>query len=96
MRLKEYFKRNAHIYLYIYAALFPKYFCRADDYGVKSKVAFDIAYAGYKNKQENIHFICEMPIKQEVLKTSCRKLLERFNDLHMKCINSNVCKKISK
>ena len=54
MRLKEYFKRNAHIYRYIYATLFPKYVCRADDYGVKSKVAFNIAYAGYKNKQENI------------------------------------------
>ena len=44
-RLKEYFKRNAQVYQYIYAMLFP-YFCRVDDYGVKSKVAFDIAYGG--------------------------------------------------
>ena len=45
-RLKKYFKRNAQVYQYIYTTLFPKYFCRVDDYGVKSKVAFDIAYGG--------------------------------------------------
>ena len=27
-----------------------------DDYGGKSEVAFDIAYGGYKNEQQNIHF----------------------------------------
>ena len=37
---------------------------------MKSKVAFDIAYRGCKNKQENIHFIREMSIKQEVQETS--------------------------
>ena len=51
--------------------LFPKYFCRVDDYGVKSKVAFDIANDGYKSEQESIYFIREMlSIKQEVVKTS--------------------------
>ena len=33
-------------------------------------MAFDIAYVGYKNEQENIHFIREMPIKQEATETS--------------------------
>ena len=74
--LKEYFKRNALIYQYIYAFLFPKCFCRVNDYFVKSKLAFDIAYGSYKNQQENIHFICEMLIKQEVVKTS--KVVETF------------------
>ena len=50
--------------------LFPKYFCRVDDYGVKSKAAFDIAYDSYKSEQES-NFIREMLlIKQEVVKTS--------------------------
>ena len=40
LELKEYFKRNALIYQYIYALLFPKYFCKEDDYGVRSKLAF--------------------------------------------------------
>ena len=71
-RFKEYFKRNLQVYQCIYATLFPKYFCRVDDYGVKTKVAFDIAYRGYKNEQEDIHFVREMPIKQEVMETSER------------------------
>ena len=41
-----------------------------DDYNVKSKVAFDVAYGGYKNEQEKINFIREMQIKQEVVETS--------------------------
>ena len=50
--------------------LFPKYFCRLDDYGVKSKVAFETAYGDYKNEKENMLFVCEMPIIEEVLETS--------------------------
>ena len=69
-KLKKYFKRNALIYRYIYASLFPKYFCRVDNYGVRGKLAFDIAYGNYKNQQENVHFICETSIKQEVVETS--------------------------
>ena len=79
-KLKEYFKRNAQVYQNIYATFFLKYFCRVDDYGVKRKVTFDIAYRSYKNKPEKIHFILEMPIKQEVVESSkvvktCHQLL---------------------
>ena len=45
--LKEYFKKNALLYQYIYSTLFPKYFCRVDDYGIKSKLVFEVAHAGY-------------------------------------------------
>ena len=37
---------------------------------MRSKLVFDIAYGNYKNQQENIHFIREMPIKQEVIETN--------------------------
>ena len=70
LNLKECFKRNALIYQYIYALPFPRYFCRVEDYSVRSKLAFDVAYGGYKNQQENMHFICEMLIKQEVVENS--------------------------
>ena len=63
LKLKEYFKRNALIYQRIYTS-----FCRVDDYDVKSKLAFNIASGGYKNQQENIHFIREMPIYKKLLK----------------------------
>ena len=49
-KLKEHFKRNSLIYQYIYASVFPKYFCRVENYNVKSKLAFDIAYGSYKNQ----------------------------------------------
>ena len=64
--LKEYFKRNALIYQYIYASLFPKHFFRVDDYGVRGKLAFDIAYGSYKNQQKDIYLISEMLIKQDL------------------------------
>ena len=70
LRLKEYFKRNAPISQYIYALSSPKNFCRVDDYSVRSKLAFDVTYGGYKNQQENIHFFREMPLKQDVVETS--------------------------
>ena len=37
---------------------------------MRCKLACDIAYVGYANQQANIYFTREMPIKQEVSKTS--------------------------
>ena len=39
--LKHYFKANALKYQYVYATLFPKCFCRVDEYGLKCKSEFD-------------------------------------------------------
>ena len=35
--LKEFFKKNALFYRYIYSHLFPKYFCGIDNYAVKRR-----------------------------------------------------------
>ena len=48
--LKYCFKKNAFLYLYIYSTLFLKCFCRVDDYGIKSNLAFAVAHAGYRNQ----------------------------------------------
>ena len=55
--LKECFKKNVVLFQYVYSTLFPKYFCRIDDYGVKSKLAFEVAHAYYQNQQENLCFV---------------------------------------
>ena len=47
---KEFFKKYVLLYQYIYSNLFPKYFCRIDNYDVTSKMAFEVAYAGYQNQ----------------------------------------------
>ena len=56
MLFKEFFKKNALLFQYIYSDIFLKYFCRRDDYGVKSKMAFKAAYAGNQNQQESFTF----------------------------------------
>ena len=134
MSLKECFKKNAILFQYVYSTLFWKYFCRIDDYGVKSKLAFEVAHAGYQNQQENLRFVQlqktpaltvnvkQKPIEEEIVNDTTAtvviessklpkqkkrkvvtekkhneknvKLLNELevNDLHMKCIKSNVNK----
>ena len=61
MLLKEYFKKNALLYQYIYFTLFTHY-------SVKSKLAFEVAHAGYQNQKESLCFVKLQPpikVKQE-------------------------------
>ena len=55
-------------YCIIHSILFWKYFCRVDDYGIKSKFPFEVAHAGYQN-QESLNFAhLQLPVvvvKQE-------------------------------
>ena len=44
--------------------LFPKYFSRVDDYGVKRMLVFEVAQAGYQNQQQSLSFV-QLPDKQE-------------------------------
>ena len=62
--LKEYFKKNALLHQYVYSNLFPKYLCRVYDYGVKSKLALEVAQAEYQNQQQSLSFL-QLPVKQE-------------------------------
>ena len=64
LSLKEYFKKNDLLYQYIYSTLFSKYFCRVDDYDIKSKLAFEVAHVGYQNQKESLHFV-QLPVKEE-------------------------------
>ena len=57
LRLKEYFKQNALMFQYVYSTLFPKYFCRVDDYSKKNKLTFEVAHAGYQNQKENFRLL---------------------------------------
>ena len=45
--LQTSFKQNAKVIQYAYANLFPRYFCRIDDYGVGCKLEFDSVYKQY-------------------------------------------------
>ena len=51
--LKSYLIEHAKSYQFIYANLFPRCFARVDDYGVHSKIKFNVHYKNYLN-QKNI------------------------------------------
>ena len=64
--LRGCFKKNALLYQYIYSAPFLKYFCRVDNYGMKSKLTFEVAHAGYWNQQESLRFVQLQSLPVEV------------------------------
>ena len=52
-KLKEWFKTNRFAIQYLFANLFPRYFSRIDDYGLKCKLAFENQLNFY-NIQKNL------------------------------------------
>ena len=50
------------MFQYIYLSLFPKYFCKVDDYAVNNKLAFKVADAAYQNQQ---NAIVQLPEQQQ-------------------------------
>ena len=56
---------------YINTSVLPFFLniCRVDDYGIKNKLAFEVAYAGYRNQRESLRFVQLQPpvvaVKQE-------------------------------
>ena len=46
-QLQTSFQQNAKVIQYVYANLFPRYFCRIDNYGVGCKLEFDSVYKQY-------------------------------------------------
>ena len=55
--LKNSLKRMPYCINISILIFFPKYFCRVDDSGMKSKLAFEVARAGYRNQQESLRFV---------------------------------------
>ena len=51
--LSEFLKKNAILYQYLFGNLFPKCFCRIDDYGINAKTLFNTYYHNF-NLQKNI------------------------------------------
>ena len=42
--LSEFLEKNAILYQFLYGNLFPKCFCRINDYGVRAKTLFNTYY----------------------------------------------------
>ena len=48
-----FYKKNAIVYQFLFGNLFPKCFCRINDYGINAKTLFNTYYHNY-NIQKNI------------------------------------------
>ena len=51
--LSEFLEKNAILYQFLYGNLFPKCFCRINDYGIRAKTLFSTYYHNF-NVQKNI------------------------------------------
>ena len=62
---------------YVYSSLFPKYFCRVDDYSIKNKLFFEVAYAAYQNQQK---VIVQLPEPQQQQRQIVKIKQEQINN----------------
>ena len=57
--------------------VYPKYFCRVDDYSIKNKLSFEFAYAAYQNQQKAI---VQLPEPQQQQRQIVKIKQEQINN----------------
>ena len=83
--LSEFLEKNAILYQFLYGNLFPKCFCRINDYGIRAKTLFSTYYHNFNiqknviNWQNNNVEIKEEP--QEYDNASPINMTELINDI---------------
>ena len=60
-QLQQFLKKNARLFQYAYANLFPEYFSRSDDYGIHSKLEFENVFKNWVT-QKNLTIGWQYPI----------------------------------
>ena len=70
--LASYLEKNAILYQFLYGNLFPRCFCRIDDYGVKAKTLFNTYYQNFTLQKNVINWQNNnlTTIKEVVVNTS--------------------------
>ena len=58
-QMRLYLEKNARLYQFVYANLFPKYFSRIDDYGIGSKLEFENIFKSWLNQK---NFSWQLPL----------------------------------
>ena len=54
--LSDYLEKNGILYQFLYGNLFPKCFCRVNDYGVKAKLLFNTYYQNFNVQKKVINW----------------------------------------
>ena len=61
--LSDYLEKNGILYQFLYGNLFPKCFCRVNDYGIKAKLLFNTYYQNFNMRKKVIN--CQNNILKE-------------------------------
>ena len=89
-QLQTSFKQNAKVIQYVYANLFPRYFCRVDNYGVGCKLEFDSVYKQFLGQNVlNWQFYNQNVVKSEKTSSIQNKVdeTEEQKDFRIEQIN---------
>ena len=57
--LSDFFKKNAILYQFLFGKLFPKCFCRINDYGINAKTLFNTYYQNFHVQKNMINWANE-------------------------------------
>ena len=66
-QLRDVIRKNTHVFQFIYTNLFPRYFSRIDDYGIRCRLDFDNLYKIYQGQKSFLN--CQEYPKKKQIKT---------------------------
>ena len=75
------------MFQYVCSTLSPKYFCRIDDYGIRNKLAFEVAHAGYQNQKESLQLLHLQQQQQQQIVNIKQEQIDENETVEVKVIN---------
>ena len=75
--LSDFLEKNAILYQYLFGNLFPKCFCRINDYGINAKTLFNSYYHNFNIQKNMINWVKEENLQSPINITS---LIDDDND----------------
>ena len=81
------------MFQYVCSTLSPKYFCRIDDYGIRNKLAFEVAHAGYQNQKESLQLLHLQQQQQQQIVNIKQEQIDENETVEVKVINKKkICR----
>ena len=81
------------MFQYVCSTLSPKYFCRIDDHGIRNKLAFEVAHAGYQNQKESLQLLHLQQQQQQQIVNIKQEQIDENETVEVKVINKKkICR----
>ena len=78
--LSDFLEKNAVLYQYLFGNLFPKCFCRINDYGINAKTLFNTYYQNFHVQKNMINWANEENLQSSPLNMTTLNEQEDFNE----------------